>query len=165
MSLGKRRRICLQGCLGVQLFPVGQSETRPTPEQPLDHGSDCEARDHIAGPVRQQNDPRQNEARPDRPGQVALRRRQHRSGRCQRADMDGMAGWKGVEWFSRKRHAVKKNPANPSQRDFGGARVRRCGGRNADIGKPGPGLIVPVVAWFGRFTDPTLRGSGRTSPG
>jgi hypothetical protein len=57
--------------------------------------------------MRQQHDPRQNQSRADRPDQVAFRWRQDRSCRGQCADVNGVAGRKGVEGFSRNRHAME----------------------------------------------------------
>jgi hypothetical protein len=57
--------------------------------------------------VREQDDPRQHQAGTERPDEIAFCGRQHRRGGRQRADMDGMAGRKGIEPFARERYAVK----------------------------------------------------------
>jgi hypothetical protein len=44
-----------------------------------------------------------------------------------------------------------RSPANPVHGISAGLEFDVTGGRNADNGKPDPGLIVPVVAWPMRF--------------
>ena len=79
----------------------------PKPEQSLHQGSNRKAGDDVAGPMREQDNPGENQPGADGPDQIAFRRREHRRRGCQRADMDGVARRKGVAAFSRQRNAVK----------------------------------------------------------
>ena len=88
-------------------FPVhGAAIARKPAQPPLCDGADRKPHQNIAGPMRQQQDPGCDQAATEQPYRVALRPWQSRCGRCQRADVNGMPGGKGIQPPSGERHAT-----------------------------------------------------------
>ena len=109
LGLPHRLHIGLLACICVTdatLLSMWRTISRPKPQQPFHQRTYRQTGRDIAGPMRQQDDPGRDQSRPDRPDQITFCGSKHGGGRGEGADVNGVAGGKGIE-------AIQNSPAAP----------------------------------------------------